>query len=177
MKLERVCCNCNYFFPASMDDPTEFGICLEDKVFEPFLDELLDDYNYDRCRDLVEAKKFTGAREACPNFSEMEQCEEVGDDNEFVREIKSHVNRGSSNEEKWEGLYFLKELQHIDFESLPVDQHSRQLRSSDIKERDSAISHLNALIGFGSKAALQELFLVRYVPRTIENSLFPFVLW
>jgi hypothetical protein len=39
-ELERVCFNCNHFFPASIQGPTEFGICLNDKEFEPFIDEL-----------------------------------------------------------------------------------------------------------------------------------------
>ena len=71
-KLEEVCFNCNNFFPSTIDDFTDLGICLADPDFEPFIDELIEDYNYDCCRGLVEAKKFPGEQEACSEFSEIE---------------------------------------------------------------------------------------------------------
>ena len=43
--MERICFNCNVFFPASMDENMEYGICLNDKEFEPFIDELLENFN------------------------------------------------------------------------------------------------------------------------------------
>ena len=52
-ELERVYFNCNHFFPASIEGPTEFGICLNDKEFSPFLDELLDNSNYACCQCLA----------------------------------------------------------------------------------------------------------------------------
>ena len=72
-ELERTCFNRNYFFPASLDEPTECGICLNDEEFEPFLDEILDNSNLDCCHDLIKRKKFIKDREACSDYSEMEQ--------------------------------------------------------------------------------------------------------
>ena len=81
--LARVCFNCNYFFP-DCDDFTEYGICLEDDAFEPFIDELLE-MNYSSCRELVEAKKFPGDRDACEKYDEVE-IEEI-DENSSLREL------------------------------------------------------------------------------------------
>lgn len=71
--LERVCFNCNFFFP-DCDDFTEYGICLQDDVFEPFVDELLE-MNYSSCRELVEVKKYLGSKDACENYDEIEILE------------------------------------------------------------------------------------------------------
>jgi len=46
--LVRKCSNCASFFPASMEDATEFGICLNDEEFEPFIEELLGNPNFER---------------------------------------------------------------------------------------------------------------------------------
>ena len=37
--LERLCFNCNSFFPDTFE-ATEYGICLDEEVFEPFLDKM-----------------------------------------------------------------------------------------------------------------------------------------
>ncbi len=58
-ELDRLCCNCNSFFPAETGW-TEEGICLSDSAFEPYLDELLENMNYDCCKDLIEKLKFDG---------------------------------------------------------------------------------------------------------------------
>ena len=68
--LERVCYNCNSFFP-DCDEITEYGICLQDDAFEPFVDELFE-MDYSSCRDLVEAKKFLGSRDVCEKYEEIE---------------------------------------------------------------------------------------------------------
>ena len=40
-ELDRVCFNCNSFFPEETGWTVE-GICLNDSAFEPYLDELLE---------------------------------------------------------------------------------------------------------------------------------------
>ena len=67
--LKRVCFNCNQFFIASMEELIEFGICLSDKAFEPFIDELLENFNYASCQDLIDCKKIPGEQEACTDLS------------------------------------------------------------------------------------------------------------
>lgn len=68
---ERICANCHSFFPDTFDF-TEFGICLADPAFEPYIDELIDHGNFDVCRQLIEAKRFPADREACPDFDEVD---------------------------------------------------------------------------------------------------------
>ena len=70
-QLERICFNCNYFFP-SRAEATEFGICLEDKDFEPYIDELLENLNYSCCQELIQEKEFPGDKDACNQFEEAE---------------------------------------------------------------------------------------------------------
>ena len=67
-----MCFNCNYFFPDPLSLPTEFGICLKGDTFEPFIDEMLENGNFECCRELVEQKRFDGNREACEDFGPCE---------------------------------------------------------------------------------------------------------
>ena len=92
-ELEPICLNCNYFFPANMKEVTEYGICLYDKAFEPFIDELLENYNYDSCKELIEEKKIFGEAEACEHFEEPEEFE-IDDDSYLGRELKNFKNSG-----------------------------------------------------------------------------------
>lgn len=68
---ERICANCRSFFPDSLGF-TDFGICLADPAFEPYIDELIDHGNFDVCRQLIEKKRFSGDREACPEYDEVD---------------------------------------------------------------------------------------------------------
>ncbi len=77
-KLERLCFNCNSFFPDTYE-ATEYGICLAEEVFEPFLDDLLIHGNFDNCRSLVQARRFEGERKVCSLYEEAEMWE-VPDD-------------------------------------------------------------------------------------------------
>jgi len=46
---DRVCFNCNYFFPAG-EEMTEYGICLEDNDFDPYIEDLLENFDFASCR-------------------------------------------------------------------------------------------------------------------------------
>ncbi len=70
-QLERICFNCSHFFP-SRPEASEYGICLNDDDFEPFIDELLLELNYDCCQDLIQKKEFPGDRDACNLYEEAE---------------------------------------------------------------------------------------------------------
>jgi hypothetical protein len=47
MELDRICQNCSSFFQDSRD--TDLGICLNDEVFEPFLDEIMENADFSNC--------------------------------------------------------------------------------------------------------------------------------
>lgn len=131
--MVRICNNCNYFFPATMEEYTEFGICLNDKEFEPFLEELIDNSNYACCQSLVDRKKFIRDREACPDFSEIEEGFEIDEDSEFARELRSLMKSGQLNRETFEELLIMEQIRKIDFTTLPVDKHAENLRDPDPK--------------------------------------------
>ncbi len=78
-EFERICFNCNQFFPAIMGEATEFGVCLNDEALDPFIDELLEDRKTASCQKLVDSIKFSGERKACNEFEEVEEVE-IDDD-------------------------------------------------------------------------------------------------
>lgn len=65
--LENICFHCNYFFP-SRNEMTEYGICLRDEAFDPYVEELLDNQNYACCQELIDEKEFVGDQEGCERF-------------------------------------------------------------------------------------------------------------
>ena len=155
--LESICFNCNHFFPAS-DRITESGICLKDEEFEPFLDELLDNLNFESCQDLVDRKKFTGEKEACSDYSEAEMGEEIDEDSEFGQALQSLIEKGQLNRETFQELLIMEHIRNIDFKTKPVDKFAKQLRDPNPKEQASAISSLLSLISFGNDPAFEVLF-------------------
>ena len=173
-ELERVCQNCNYFFPESIDKISECGICLNDEEFEPFIDELLENYNYVCCQSLVDKKKFSGNREACLDFSEIEidECIEIDEDSEFRSELLSLIKAGNSNKEALEDLLIKEQLRSMDLKTLPVDKYSERLKSPKPGERNAAISGLRGLIASGNEEAIK--LLIEYLkqlpaPEAIEE--------
>ena len=71
---KKKCWDCSSYFIAQIDDePTEYGICLDDEAFEPYLEKIMEDFDLSGCLELVEEKKFIGMeKEACPDFEQVE---------------------------------------------------------------------------------------------------------
>ena len=156
-EFERICLNCSSFLPASMDEPTEFGICLNDEEFEPFIDELLGNSNYACCRDLIERKKFPGESEACPDF-DIGELIEIDENSELGRALLSAIKTRQFNKETLERLFLKEQMRNIDFETWPIAHHCKKLKSRNREERDAGIRGLGGLAGLGNKAAFEELF-------------------
>ncbi|MCG2710847.1 MAG: hypothetical protein L6420_08305 [Elusimicrobia bacterium] len=172
-ELERICFNCNNFFPLQPDKPGEFGICLNDKEFEPFIDELLEKCDYTRCQELIERKRFSGGQKTCLDFSEIEDIIYVEGKSEFTRKLISLMENGGFSKEKLEELIIEEQVSNIDFKTLPVDKYKKQLDASMPEERNTAISSLGCLVSQGNKKAFQVLF--EYIkqlspPKTIEET-------
>lgn len=170
-ELERICFNCSLFLPASENELTEFGICLNDLAFEPYIDELLGKDNYDCCKDLIELKKFPGDREACPDF-DLGQRIEIDDDSELGRAILSALKKGPLDIKTFERLILEEQVRRIGFKTLPIDDHAKKLKSPEREERDAAIKSLAAYAKLENKAAFEELFnYLRQLPppTTIEE--------
>lgn len=152
----------------------EFGICLNDEEFAPFIEELLENSNYGCCQELIKYRKFRGEREACSDFSisEIEEGIEIDENSEFGRELITSIRSGQFNMESLEELLLKEQIRNIDFKNLTVEKYSQRLKDSNPEVRNSAISTLGALIVYGNKAAFQELFVFLQQlppPKTIEE--------
>lgn len=156
---EKSCFDCNNFFPALIDGPTADVICLRDKEFEPFIDDLLEHQNYDRCLDLVRKKKFDGNREVCPYFEKAEiETFEIDENTEFGRGLVEAVESGTVDHERLAELIFEEQLRSIDHKTSPVDQYLPDLASEHTWKRDAAAETLSGLAQLGNEAAFHHLF-------------------
>lgn len=156
-ELERICFNCSHFLPASMEGATEFGICLDDEAFEPFIEELLENLNYDSCQDLINRKKFSGEKEACADFEELESIE-IDDNSPLGRELLRLKEAGELTPESFEQALSEEQTRNIDLSTVPVDKYITQLKDPDPEKQRKAISSLGGLISFGNKEAFKLLF-------------------
>ena len=168
---EPICSNCTYFFPASMDEPTEYGICFYDKAFEPYIDELIEEYNYSSCQELIEEKKIHGDTKACEHFEEPEEIEP--DDNRYLRiEFKKQEGTGKLDIDAMETALLLDRIEKIDWKTHPVDKHVVQLNSPYKHKQLQGVSSLAGLAKLGNEKALDEL--IEYFgklpsPNTLEE--------
>ncbi|GJQ47676.1 hypothetical protein KsCSTR_05800 [Candidatus Kuenenia stuttgartiensis] len=154
--MERICFNCNVFFPASMDGNTEYGICLNDKEFEPFIDELLENFNYSSCQNLVDTKKFSGERNGCEDYEEMEFIE-MDNTSGLSNELKRLSETGELDFEALKEWLLYEQVKNINWATMPVDRYVRQLQSPLEKDRNAGISSLGGMISLGNKEAFMEL--------------------
>lgn len=67
-EMERICRNCASFFQHYDDMPGDWGVCMYDQDFEPYLDEIMDGNDFDCCRELYDAKRFDASGEPCEKF-------------------------------------------------------------------------------------------------------------
>jgi hypothetical protein len=164
----ETCLECGSYLPASYNEFTEFGVCLNDEAFEPFVEELLEGVIPDSCRELVERKKFQGETHTiCADFQAV-QSFEIGDDTILGQQLRRLAEKGELTPEALEAAVWEERLNHIDWKTQPVDRYSRQLESYIPEERDKAISSLGALISLENPEAFQTLlrFLVNLPPPT-----------
>lgn len=169
----QTCGECQSFFAHQEDIGKPYhGICLADGAFEPYLDEILEDFNYSNCEDLVNDKQIPDDREACDKF---EIVEEVGiDENSEIGKSLAVLRRGGRklDAEKVRQAVLINAFEDVDWANAPVDEHVKNLSSSCSEDRKTAISTLGFLIGRQNKNAFQAL--LEYLkktppPRVIED--------
>ena len=73
---ENICLDCHAFRPVSFAAGKEMGICLLDPVFDPYLDEIIERDSFDNCGQLVREKMFSGEKEACTLYDEVDYPED-----------------------------------------------------------------------------------------------------
>ena len=93
-EIEKICFNCGAFFPASFEMPGEYGICLNDPEFDPFVDAIIERQDFASCQGLVDRKKFNGEREACSDFEPVEELEIIEEDTPLGRDLKQLMEAG-----------------------------------------------------------------------------------
>lgn len=155
--IERICCNCNQFLPVSLEETTEFGVCLRDEAFEPYIEDLLENPSYSSCQDLVDCRKFPGERKSCENFEEVEWIE-IDDNSLLGKELESLCKSGEFTLEPFERVLLEEMVRNIDWKTMPVDQYVEKLRSPKTEEQKSGIASLGGMISLGNKEAFGELF-------------------
>ena len=164
----KTCLECSAYLPASNDEATEFGICLNQDAFEPFVEELLNGPIPDSCRALVEQMKFEGETHLiCANFQQIESIE-IEDSTFLGQRLRDLAEKGKLTPEAVEAAIFEDRVMHIDWKTQPVDQYTCQLERGIPEERDKAISSLGALIALENLEAFQALlrFLASLPPPT-----------
>jgi len=153
-ELDRICINCNSFFPAETT-PTEYGICLMDGTFDPHIEELLENNNYDCCMDLIEKLKFDGNREVCKDFEPVEGIEIDDGTAAKIMELKANNNL---NKESLKELLFIEAVEKIDWKNHPVDSYIELLQSGKKENVRSGINSLGALIAQCNEKAFTALY-------------------
>ena len=170
-ELEHICSNCNYYFPASMEDPTEYGICLHDEVFEPYIEEIIENYNYNSCQKLIEEKKFLSDTKACKHFEEIEEVE-IDDNSTLGREIQNLKKTGKLNSNAIEKAILLDKFDKIDWKTISVDNYVAQLNNPDKYKQLQAAETLGGLGSLGNEQAfikLIEYFKKLPFPSTLDE--------
>ena len=137
---ERNCANCNYFFPYLLHGPSEYGICLNDPAFEPYIDELLESENYDSCKGLIEEKKYDGNEHSCEDF---EMIEIIGTD--------SSVDEPSDIDPEDEKN--LSEVISFFLKNRSVEEYREMLSTGNNEKRLKAFESLSALVSMDNDKA------------------------
>ena len=154
--MEKICINCSAYFPVPPEELTEFGICLNDEVFEPFIDEIMEGLIPASCSAIVEKEKFVGDRPGCPNFEEPEIIE-IDDDSPLGQELARLRESGKLTPEALENAINEEHIRRAELKTLPMDRYAKQLESKQSRERDAGISSFGAMIALGSTSAFRVL--------------------
>ncbi|MEW6623715.1 MAG: hypothetical protein AB1420_11435 [Bacillota bacterium] len=131
MELDRICQNCSSFWQDQ--DDLNLGVCLNDKVFEPYLDEIFDLEDFSSCYELYLQKLYNGEKEACEQFSELEILE---------------VPEG-------EDIYAYLRVEQMKYQN--VDEIIRYLYDSDNEVVKNAILGLSTYVYIGNESAYKGL--------------------
>jgi hypothetical protein len=138
--LERTCANCNYFFPYLLHGPSEYGICLNEAEFKPYIKELVENENYDSCKALIEERKFNGNDHSCEDF---EMIEIIGTDSSM-----DDISGIGPDDEK-----NIAEVFNIFLKNKSVEEYPEMLSSGNNEERLKAFEALFSLVSMNNDKA------------------------
>ena len=157
-ELVRICTNCNYSFPSE-PFASDFAICLNDPAFEPYLDDMLENQDFSRCKELIKQKRFSWEQEACPDFDPVEIPDE---DDPLSPELGSAIGQlardGELTAETLEQAIIDEMVNRIDWANLPVEKHVDKLyNGKTAKAREEAVRNLGGLVCHENRAAFDAL--------------------
>ncbi len=164
----KVCCRCTNFLFLDAENNSDFGICLRDEAFDPYIDELMEDLNYESCKELVEEKKMLNDTAACEHY---EEAMIIDLDGGLIEENETEVSEKprtltidlSKIEEFFENL---------DWKTVPIDKHVKKLQSPDKKKQMEAFSSLSFFANQGNEEAshiVMEYFKNLPAPVTLDE--------
>ncbi len=156
-ELDRFCYNCQSFFPA-YEHFTEEGICLNDDVFEPYFEELLENTNYDPCRELIEQNKFYGDKEACDNFNPVDIEDVIEIPPEIAEKIQEQIDNKTFSKESFIETIYGHFFDKIDLKDISIDRQIEELNSNKEDEVFRGINTLRGLISQDNKKACNLLY-------------------
>lgn len=131
MSFDRICQNCSSFFQDSED--MDLGVCLNDEVFQPFLDEIINNEDFSSCYELYKQKRYDGRKKACEQYEEPEFMEiPEGED------ISTYIH--------------YEALKHQN-----VEEIVNYLYSSDMALVKNAISAISTYVYIGNRSAYEGL--------------------
>lgn len=148
MQSLRICMNCNQFLSYPTGEPTEFGVCLEEEVFHPYVLEMLEG-DYSSCLELIEERKFDGNRDVCQSYEPVEYYPiNIDLDPEELKQLDL------------DGEGFLDYLMThaLEKSSLSIEELAERLADSDPGKRDELLTTIEGMANFGNDDASQVLF-------------------
>lgn len=148
---DRICIKCSSFFPDKVDSETEFGFCLADEAFQPFIDEIFSN-NLDCCKQLIHEKRFPGDNEACSDFKEAKSFEI---DDELGEEIISLAKNGDLNDKSLFTTIWRHGIKNSIIDSPSMQ---KQLASLSPEEQKSDVETLASMGSLGNEAAFDALY-------------------
>ena len=94
MEGEKTCFHCNSFFP---EEGSDYGACLEEEEFEPFIEEILENAGFECCWELYLEKRMPLSHPICSEFSPA-RFYELEDLDESIAEALWDSIQGASME-------------------------------------------------------------------------------
>ena len=165
-EFETVCGNCNHSFPAEPGG-SDFGICLKDPSFEPYMDQILEN-DFACCENLISLKRFSMERQACYDFEPIEFVNsEMEFSPEMTAKIRDLAESGQLNQDTLRTALAIDAFENTDWSKSPVEHHVKKLHeTSTTQSRCDALNGLGFLISHGNRAAFDALcnFLRRLPP-------------
>ncbi len=112
------------------------------------MDELLENMNYDCCKELIEKLNFDGNREACEHFDPVEVISSEIDFPEEEQELSEgdEINISSSQELLWR-----RELKKMADPDYPLESYTKLLTSKNKKEVESGVDILYLIMIQGNE--------------------------